>query len=680
MEDWFQHFKNVFSLSPDDDGQQQSHIRPEDLNDDVHVLNTVITVTEVVESIRKLNNGKSGGTDGVLAEMLKAGGETVVLFLHKLFNTLFVNGTYPSEWAKAIVVPVFKKGDNSNADNYRGISLLNIVSKCYTSILNARLYSFLESENKICEEQAGFRQNHSTTDHIFTLYSIVQKCLLNKGKKLYVAFVDFKKAFDSVKHDLLLQSLYNEGIKGKFLGAIMAMYNSLLSCVKVNGVLSDYFDCPVGVRQGCVISPTLFSVFINNLANHVNQNGRHGVQLLPGLLELFILLFADDVALLSTTPYGLQNQLNCLKNSCEKLQLTVNLDKTKILVFRKGGHLAKHERWYYNNVLLEVVNKYCYLGFTCTTKLSLNIGTEHLVAKAKKASVFLLKAFMNCKDMTKDIFFKIFDAKVLSILLYSSEIWGLCKLQSVERVHMFVCKRFLNVPIKTPNIMIYGELGRYPLYINSYIRCIKYWFRLLQLDNTRLPRQAYEMQLMLDQAGKKCWASDVRNILGQTGFYIVWLNQGVGDVKGFLGLFKQRLIDMYKQEWCGIVRDKTRYNFYSTVKHVHECEKYILYLDVFCFRVAFVQTRMNVLPLNANVCRYSENVKDKFCFCCKNVCEDEAHVIFDCPLYVQLRLKYLKDFVHLPLHILLNGTNSVLTKQVAKFIFQAMKLRRNAIL
>jgi hypothetical protein len=89
---------------------------------------------------------------------------------------------------------------------------------------------------------------------------------------------------------------------------------------------------------------------------------------------------------------------------------------------------------------------------------------------------------------------------------------------------------------------------------------------------------------------------------------------------------------------------------------------------------------MNVLPLNANVCRYSENVKDKFCFCCKNVCEDEAHVIFDCPLYVQLRLKYLKDFVHLPLHILLNGTNSVLTKQVAKFIFQAMKLRRNAIL
>jgi hypothetical protein len=186
--------------------------------------------------------------------------------------------------------------------------------------------------------------------------------------------------------------------------------------------------------------------------------------------------------------------------------------------------------------------------------------------------------------MTKDIFFKIFDAKVLSILLYSSEIWGLCKLQSVERVHMFVCKRFLNVPIKTPNIMIYGELGRYPLYINSYIRCIKYWFRLLQLDNTRLPRQAYEMQLMLDQAGKKCWASDVRNILGQTGFYIVWLNQGVGDVKGFLGLFKQRLIDMYKQEWCGIVRDKTRYNFYSTVKHVHECEKYILYLDVFLFQ------------------------------------------------------------------------------------------------
>ena len=84
------------------------------------------------------------------------------------------------------------------------------------------------------------------------------------------------------------------------------MYESLVSCVRVNNELSDIFECPVGVRQGCVLSPTLFSLFINQLANYISENGVHGVQLLPNLLELFILLFADDVALISTTPGGLQ--------------------------------------------------------------------------------------------------------------------------------------------------------------------------------------------------------------------------------------------------------------------------------------------------------------------------------------------------------------------------------------
>ena len=93
----------------------------------------------------------------------------------------------------------------------------------------------------------------------------------------------------------------------------------------------------------------MFSFFINELAVELSKNGKHGIQLIPGATEIFMLLFADDVILLSSTPAGLQNQLNHLKIEADRLYCTAYLDKTNILVFRMGGHLAARERWLYGN-------------------------------------------------------------------------------------------------------------------------------------------------------------------------------------------------------------------------------------------------------------------------------------------------------------------------------------------
>ena len=118
-------------------------------------------------------------------------------------------------------------------------------------------------------------------------------------------------------------------------------------------------------------------------------------------------------------------------------------------------------------------------------------------------------------------------------------------------------KRFLGVPVRTPNKMVYGDLGRFPLFINSYISCFKYWFRLLEMGNDRLPKTAYEMLLCLDRNEKDCWVSRIREILCETGFNFVWLQQGLVIKKQtFLKSFKQTLVDMFMQEWCGTVRDK----------------------------------------------------------------------------------------------------------------------------
>ena len=123
-----------------------------------------ISVDEIQKAVTNLKPGKACGLDNVLAEMLKAGGQIVIHFMNKLFNTISDKGIYPSEWAKAIIIPIHKKGNIHSVDNYRGVSLLCIISKCYTSVLNTRLYTWLEQNERIVETQAGFRRNYSTTD------------------------------------------------------------------------------------------------------------------------------------------------------------------------------------------------------------------------------------------------------------------------------------------------------------------------------------------------------------------------------------------------------------------------------------------------------------------------------------------------------------------------------------
>ena len=112
----------------------------------------------------------------------------------------------------------------------------------------------------------------------------------------------------------------------------------------------------------------MFSLFISEVADFVRENGKHGIQLIPGFEEIFLLLFADDIVLISSTPSGLQNQIDNLEKASKSLGLTVNLDKTKVMIFRKGGHIAAGEKWFYDGKEMEIVNSYKYLGFTLTTK------------------------------------------------------------------------------------------------------------------------------------------------------------------------------------------------------------------------------------------------------------------------------------------------------------------------
>ena len=671
---------DYFDQSNNDvDDQRDTYVYISDLDDQ-------ITTNEVRQAIRRLKAGKACGLDDILAEFIKSAEHVVIPFLTKLFNHIFNTGNFPESWSKAVIIPLFKKGDKNNPENYRGISLLSIVSKVFTSILNNRLTKWAEQEHKICEEQAGFRKNYGTSDHIFTLVSMIKQCLFgSKKSKFYVAFIDYAKAFDSVDRESLWMILRKIETSTKMLQMLQGMYRSVKSCVKWANETSDFFECPYGVRQGCLLSPLIFSLLITEVAENVNRKGKHGFQFLPGMQEIFMLLFADDICLMSTSPTGLQNQINNLEEASTRLGLKVNLSKTKIIVFRKGGHLSKFEKWYYQGQEIETLNSYKYLGFTLTTRMSVNNALEELAGRAKCKVVEILKTMWSLGNMDPSLFFKLFDAQVKPMLLYSAEIWGLTKYKTIESAHLFACKSFLQVPLKTPNAMVYGELGRYPLYVDSTIRAMKYWFKLRNLPQTRLPKQAYCMDYNRfsrkeNQADNHNWAYCIKSTLDSFGFSDVWLNGGVGNEYVFLKILKQRMVDCYKQNWFSKLSNSDRFATYRSFKSLLQSEQYLYDITLMKFRKVFVYFRIGINDLYVNKNRYT--AQDNVCPFC-NALEDELHFLLHCKFYEAIRKKYLsKYYSNLDLNRLcswIDSDDAFKTRSVAMYIYYAMKLREDTL-
>ena len=197
------------------------------------LLNSVIREDDIIEAVRKIRNGKSPGFDSILNEHISS---TLSIFMPvylKFFNIIYESGFVPEEWLIGLVKPIYKnKGDPTKPDNYRPITLLSCLGKVFTCILNHRLETFGNEINLLKENQAGFRKSYSTLDHVLTL-QFLSNILLQRKKKLFCAFVDFKQAFDTVWRTGLWTKMQTNGINGKCFQYIQNMYKSIKSMYRL---------------------------------------------------------------------------------------------------------------------------------------------------------------------------------------------------------------------------------------------------------------------------------------------------------------------------------------------------------------------------------------------------------------------------------------------------------------
>ena len=175
-------------------------------------LDEPVTETEVRKAVKSLKTKKAAGLDRIRNEMLKSGINHLISSLVKLFNFIITKGSFPDVWSKGLISPIFKAGSKSDPNNYRGICVTSCLGKLFSSLLNTRLSNYFHENNVLHHSQIGFLKGYRTTDHIFSLRTLIDKYVINENKgKLFCCFIDFQKAFDSVWHEgLLLKLIHNK--------------------------------------------------------------------------------------------------------------------------------------------------------------------------------------------------------------------------------------------------------------------------------------------------------------------------------------------------------------------------------------------------------------------------------------------------------------------------------------
>ena len=611
-----------------------------------------------------------------------------------MFNTILKTGIIPTNWCISFISPIYKnKGPKSDPDNYRGISLISCLGKLFSALINERLTKYIDTNNIIGEEQAGFRSGYSTHDHIFVLHSIIDLYLnkfhKNKKKRLFCAFIDYRKAFDLVDRACLWTKLISYNINGKIMKLIYNIYQNTKACIKLNNTISPSFNCNIGVRQGDNLSPLLFSLFINDFESFLNDkyNGLKGLNdfytatfindEIETFLKLYVLLYADDTIILAENPIDLQLALNAAYDYCNLWKLKINVEKTKIIRFSKRRPRNPNPIFWLNNEQVEIVDTYTYLGTVFTYTGNFKNAIDKQLMQAQRAT-FAIKFRKETYNLPVDIMLELFDKMIMPILLYGCEIWGYSNIDCLEIFYRKFLKDVLKLNSQTTNCMVYGETGRTPLSVTVNSRMVCFWHKISVNSNKNkltskllyLIKHLYEQNLYFSP-----WLKKVENILNLCGMRNVWLNPELFNPNWIKKAIDLKLLDMYKQDWYSKVSRRNSCINYRIFKTNFEMEKYLMLLDC-SDRINICRFRCRNIKAPVVTLGYTNRnipYENRLCTICNlNEVGDEFHYIIRCPALQLHRSRYISNYYirnpNIAISQLFQSNNVNVLKKLAKFI------------
>jgi len=413
---WTEHFQEILNREAPSNPITEEEDGGDEFTDITEEIETnEPTMGEVKVAIRRLKNGKAAGTDSITAELLKAGGEFSARKMHELLNRIWEYEKIPGSWRQGLIIKLPKKGNLKECKNSRGITLLSVAGKILGRIIIDRIRNGVDK--KLRMEQAGYRSGRGTTEQVFVLRNILEQ--VNEWQAtLYLGFVDFEKAFDSIHRESLWIIMRKYGIPEKLVRMIRLFYDGFQCAVEDDGEPGEWFEVTTGVKQGCNMSGFLFLIVLDWVMKRTVGGGENGIRW-KFTSKLDDLDFADDIALLSSTKHQMQCKLNRLNAEAGRVGLKINAQKTKMMRINQNSQepftIGAQGR-------IEDVEEFTYLGAIVCKDGGGMKDLKNRLSKARGAFIRLKKIWRS-SNISRKTKLRLYKTLVVPVLVYGCETW-----------------------------------------------------------------------------------------------------------------------------------------------------------------------------------------------------------------------------------------------------------------
>ena len=514
---WAEHFDNVLNHPSTINDEAIARLPQVPINE---ALDDPPTLLETQKAIRLLASGKAPGTDAIPAEVYKEGGPALTERLHQLFLLMWEQESIPQEFKDASIIHLYKrKGNRQACDNHRGISLLSISGKILARILLNRLTVHLD-QGLLPESQCGFRKGRGTIDMVFAARQLQEKCQ-EQNSDLFSTYVDLTKAFDTVSRVGLWKIMAKYGCPRKFIALVQQFHEGMQARVQDSGESSDPFPVTNGVKQGCVLAPTLFSLMFSAMLTDAFREEDVGVSLryrtdgkLFNLRRLQAktkvmtdsirdLLFADDCALNAVSEADMQRSVDMLSSACINFGLTISTKKTEVLHQPASGKPYVEPNITVNGQRLNTVSRFTYLGSTLSQNATIDDEVNIRIARASSTFGRLYPNVWNRRGITTQTKLKVYRSVVLPTLLYACETWTVYQrhAKKLNQFHTTSLRKILGIKWqdKVPDTEVLAQAGLPSIFTILMQSQLRWAGHVVRMPDERLPKRLFYGELQHGQ-------------------------------------------------------------------------------------------------------------------------------------------------------------------------------------